>query len=145
MLNRFVIDVGSFLAPKIAPKMIQKTYQKIDSKIIGKWSQNGLQNRVTPLTLFLLFGLFFGISFLRVPRAPPGTQNERFWLPKWTPKASKMVTERPQQTPKMQHKRPMPKSRIRNLQGHSKEDLRQKGATEVLRAECSIDHKRSRS
>ena len=38
----------------------------------------------------------------------------------------------------MQHKRPMPKIRIRNLQGHSKEDLRQKGAAAVFRAACSI-------
>ena len=47
-----------------------------------------------------------------------------------------MVT--PQQTPKMQHKRPMLKSRIQILQGHSKEDLRQKGAAAVFRAACSI-------
>ena len=32
----------------------------------------------------------------------------------------------------------MPKIRIRNLQGHSKEDLRQKGAAAVFRAACSI-------
>ena len=49
-----------------------------------------------------------------------------------------MVTKTPQQTPKMQHKRPMLKSRIRILQGHSKEDLRQKGAAAVFRAACSI-------
>ena len=71
-------------------------------------------------------------------KGPPGTQNERFWLPKWAPKAPKMVTKTPQQTPKMQHKRPMLKSRIQILQGHSKEDLRQKGAAAVFRAACSI-------
>ena len=79
-------------------------------------------------------------SFLVFPgcQGPPGTQNERFWLPKWTPKAPKMVTKTPQQTPKIQHKRSMLKSRIQILQGHSKEDLRQKGAAAVFRAACSI-------
>lgn len=48
------------------------------------------------------------------------------------------MTKSEQQTPKMQHKRPMPKNRIQNLQGHSKEDLRQKGAAAVFRAACSI-------
>ena len=71
-------------------------------------------------------------------KGPPGTQNGRFWLPKWSPKAPKMVTKTPQQTPKIQHKRTMLKSRIQILQGHSKEDLRQKGAAAVFRAACSI-------
>ena len=57
----------------------------------------------------------------------------------------KKRTKRPQETPKMQHKRPMPKIRIRNLQGHSKEDLRQKGAAAVFGAACSINRKRSRN
>ena len=48
------------------------------------------------------------------------------------------MTKTPQQRPKMQHKRPMLKSRIEILQGHSKEDLHQKGATAVFRAACSI-------
>ena len=38
----------------------------------------------------------------------------------------------------MQHKRPMLKIRIRTLKGHSKEDLRQKGAAAVFRAACSM-------
>ena len=48
------------------------------------------------------------------------------------------MTKRLEETPKMQRKRPMPKSRIRILQGHSKKDLRQKGAAAVFRAACSI-------
>ena len=38
----------------------------------------------------------------------------------------------------MQHKRPMLKTRIQILQGHTKEDLRRKGAAAVFRAACSI-------
>ena len=45
----------------------------------------------------------------------------------------------------MQHKQAMPKSRTRNLQGHSKEDLRQKGAAAVFRAACSINQTCSRN
>ena len=38
----------------------------------------------------------------------------------------------------MQHKRPMLKTRIQILQGHTKEDLRRKGAAAVFRAACSM-------
>ena len=67
-----------------------------------------------------------------------GVENHWKWDPKWTPKAPKMMTKRPQETPKMQHKRPMLKSKIRILQGHSQEDLRQRGAAAVFRAACSM-------
>ena len=91
------------------------------------------------------FGALFPIWFFLGAKGLPGTQNERFWLPEWAPIAPKMVTKTPQQTPKMQHKRPIRKTRIRILEGHSKEDLRQKGAAAVFRAACSINQKCSRN
>ena len=118
--------------------MIQKACRKIDWKIIKKWCQKALQNGRSSIVGGPPFWVLFRHWFFLSAKGPPGTQNERFWLPKWAPKASKMVTKTPQQTPKMQHKRPMLKSRIQILQGHSKEDLRQKGAAAVFRAACSI-------
>ena len=99
-----------------------------------KWSQNGARPRDTKP---LFFRSFSGLVFSAC-QGPPRDPKSTILAPKMTPKASKMVTERPQQTPKMQHKRRMLKSRTRIWQGHSKEDLRQKGAAAVFRAACSI-------
>ena len=79
----------------MAKKVIQKTYQKIDLKIIEKLPQNGSKMEPIHGRRSDHFWALFLDWFLQGTKGLPGTQNERFWLPKWTPKASKMVTKTP--------------------------------------------------
>ena len=56
---------------------------------------------------------FSGLSLdwiFKVPRAPPGTPNERVWPTKWVPKAAKMRLRhwKKEDQPSREHKRQMP-------------------------------------
>ena len=102
-----------------------------------------------PIAKFGVFELFFGSVFFGVPRAPQGpkindfgSQNGPPKLPKWIPKAPKMVPKIPPEPPKVTPNTISELTDVENnnvnLDGHSKEDLRQKGAAAVFRAACSI-------
>ena len=74
----------------MAPKVIQKTYQKNDQKSIEKSPQNNSKMEPSYGRQSDHFRALFRDWFFQGAKGPPGTQNERFWLPKWAPKAPKM-------------------------------------------------------
>lgn len=117
ILNPFFTDVGSILAPKIGLKWFQMWFKKRTQKTTEKTSKNS-PKMVSKMEVPLVPGASFLSSFsglsldsvFQSAKGLPGTQNERFWLPKWAIKAPKMSLRswKKEDQPSREHKRQMP-------------------------------------